>query len=952
MPSTTESLIQTGLDHLGRFAFYTRDNPFVSSRAGLDLRDERREELVALLDGEVKPTAWLDSSSASALLKTIKIGSVPRDVRLLVRGGELVPGIESVHAFVQAHLFWWLVSILWSISIAEAVDPLLGDSIKGFRFHFAFLEDPATSGVMFRDQAQAHERWEKFPSRVAAEHPGEILATNTLDIRAFYYSVDATPSKILSNFFDSKGENAPGARRLRVLTALLSAVHARFAELCAEVQPRRADLGEEGRLPLPVGFPSSQVLANMVMSMALGDIEARPETVAAAAYADDLIVMTKSLPDLDEKPADYFARLGLAEAEEPYALSAPTIEGIARLRVRLDKSGFSYSRHVESEAEDGEEAEQREEAIGNPDDSWDPYIESDTSPDWGARLRTVLRAPHKRDRVPRELRNEILALLDEVRVGLSPEEARERFDPLIGELDHGLFLALRPYWCELLVIGLTAQGPEIVGELSELVRRVTNALVYPDGATGAGKKALRWGLRSSWVQALAQALAVASDKAEREQLLEEMPELDLGQAQPAKMTTIVGYAMRIRRRRLIPNLLVAAPLSEFTDWEGRLIGHDAFSRFLDWYREAYPEGAGEELAEQVEQAVRFIRLHEVCLAVHLWAGDPDQAWIEQAFAVLAAQPLIHEDLVGDLRGRAEAVLAPESGEEEQKGSKPLRVALPSIRVREDQLEAALGEDLQRRGEIAKGSRAALQKVVLAGAEDRVRFMVLPEWSIIAQQLPWLMEQASRNQMLTVGGQAPEIVAGSYRNRLWTGIPLTDQAGHRACLVPPPRQKLFLSPEESALIRKADVGEAPSSRDVAVYAWRGMRVASLLCFEFADIGIRKQLRFESDVITVSSWNRDWHYFEVVQDATTRDNYCLTVCVNTGALPGTRIVRPTRSEKAVAASVHGSDVPVSITKMIDMRPILAAQRTQAEPAQVLEEEPSDDVALEDYKPFPPV
>jgi hypothetical protein len=101
------------------------------------------------------------------------------------------------------------------------------------------------------------------------------------------------------------------------------------------------------------------------------------------------------------------------------------------------------------------------------------------------------------------------------------------------------------------------------------------------------------------------------------------------------------------------------------------------------------------------------------------------------------------------------------------------------------------------------------------------------------------------------------------------------------------------------------------------------------------------------------NRDWHYFEVVQDSTTRDNYCLVMCVNTGAFPGTRITRPTSHEMAVAASVHGSDTPALITKRIDMAPIVAAQVHKRKPTSALKvSEPTDDVCLKNYKEFPPV
>jgi len=948
---STEELLKTGLEHLGRFAFYTRDNPFLSSRAAVSPSQSHRRLLTELLEGERTASAWLKSRQARQLLGTVKIGSVPRDVQLVAREGELVVGVESVHAFLQAELFWWMVSILWTVAVAATIEPLLGEGVMGFRFHEAFLKDPATSGVMFRDQHRAHERWQSFPSKIAAANPGEILAANTLDIRAFYYSVNVRPGRIISRFFEAKGERVPQARAVRALTTLLDALHLRFAQRCAEVKPRRGDLGTEGRCPLPVGLPSSQVLGNMLMSLVLDDLGEAPQTLAAAAYADDVIVMTRSLLDLDEKPADYFHRLGFADAEEPYPLRGESTKGLAHLTLLLEKSGTSYSRHA---SEDGE-SEAAEELLGGGEGNWDPYIDSEDSPDWGGRLRTVLRAPHRRDRVPRELRREILRLLDEVRVGLPPEEVKERFERLVDEFDHGIFIALRPYWAELIVVGLVASGPPIIAELTELLQRVSESLMMPEGSTEEGRAALIFGLRASWIQALAQALAVATGPEEQDILESEYPELELGE-KPLDTHALLRYARRIRQRRLIHNSLVAVPLAEFTDWKGRLIGGDSFAEFLEWSSEAHPEGDPQGLAEAVEAAARFIGLHEACLAIHLWAGSPDGAWDDESFAVLAAQPLIHEALVADLRERAKVLLGDVEEDENEAQEHadepyPLRVAMPSMRVRDDHLEALLEDDHERLGEIVTTSRSALQKVVLSAANDDVQLLVLPEWSIVGQLLPWMMERASHSQMAIVGGGAPEVIGGRYLNRLWTGLPLTDEAGHRACLVPPPRQKRFLSPVERKTIAAAGVEPAPARDQASVFYWNEVRLASLICFEFADINVRQRLRFAVDIVTVSSLNRDWRYFESIQDATARDDYCLTVCVNTGALPGTRIVRPTRSEMAVVASVHGADRPAVISKLIDLRPILAAQADHAAPADVLAVDPIDDVKLDDYKPFPP-
>ena len=284
-----------------------------------------------------------------------------------------------------------------------------------------------------------------------------------------------------------------------------------------------------------------------------------------------------------------------------------------------------------------------------------PYIGEDSNPDWGGRLRTVLHAPYKRDRIPKQLRRDILRLMDEVRVGLGKEEAKERLNKLIQELDPGLFVALRPFWCEMLVTALATGDLTLVEELTRLLARGADVIDLTGEPTAAAHRALQFGLQASWMQALAQAVSVATGPADRDALLDRVPELDVGQGKSLKTKRVIEYAMRIRRHKLVPNSMVAVPLAEFTDWEGRLIGANAFTDFIEWCREAKTSRSASYLAEAVSKAVRFIHLHETCLAVHLWAGESKADWLDDAFSILAGQPLIQPDHVAESRVVAESV---------------------------------------------------------------------------------------------------------------------------------------------------------------------------------------------------------------------------------------------------------------------------------------------------------
>ena len=130
------------------------------------------------------------------------------------------------------------------------------------------------------------------------------------------------------------------------------------------------------------------------------------------------------------------------------------------------------------------------------------------------------------------------------------------------------------------------------------------------------------------------------------------------------------------------------------------------------------------------------------------------------------------------------------------------------------------------GAIASLARRRVRSIVGISAQRKADVLVLPEWAIPPQQLAWLMGRAADREIVTIAGETPRVEADVYSNRLWTGIPIKDSDGHKECLVVPPREKRFLSPEEERQMRAGGATHAAADVLVPVYAWRGVRFASL------------------------------------------------------------------------------------------------------------------------------
>lgn len=941
-----EKVIRIAREHFGRRAYHVEDNPFLRSKASSSLSPELELSLQDLLVGSISAQDWLETDQAEDTLSEISVGCVPRDVQMVLRGGKQQIGVESVHAFADVPLFWWLISIAWCIEVGVDLDAAIDDSVIGYRMSSKFIDNPATSGQIFKNHKNSHKSWRGASARVAREHPGEIVTVATLDMKAFFYSVESSPSEILKTF---REKNSVGLEISDVgiqLTELLNEAHRRYAVEISRLAPRGAT--NPASNPLPIGLPSSQVLGNLVIAVATNDLLRQSNIYGIFAYADDIQIVTPEMPNVLERPEKFFERMNIVHArgDDTFLSVSDDVRGLASFEIEMSKSEISYGRSF------------REKEVDSLDDEgavefFDSRFSSTPNTDWGGRLRTVLRSPFKRDRVPSQFAQDLRRLVDEIRIGLDRADASQTFDTLLHELDNGAFLALRSSWTDLAACALFVGGGDPVNILSNRLINIVDHLEPPQESSQALETAIRRGIKSSWGQSLAEALSIMRDAGGL--LRDQLDEGLIVQATDGSLDELLSRSSALRNRNFIDAGLISMPLAEFAKWEGPLFGQEAFEEFLlslggsEVNLKVY-----EELKNNVRNSNRFIPLHEFCVALHLWVKPFDVDWLRHIFELFSSQPLLDQGLADQLQNSARKCL--KCDESDQRALSPseytLRLAIPSLQVRTDQLDAIIDSDYSLKSEIARESRANVNKILKSAVDRQTDFLVFPEWAVLTPQLPWLFAQSASHQMFVVAGEAPTVTGCDYSNKVWTGIPVIDSIGHRSCLVPPPREKNYLSPEEATKIGKASLLHRPIDGHVPRYHWRGISIGSLICYEFADIEVRNRFRHDTDLITVSSLNKDWRYFGAIQESITRDNYCLTVCVNTGQFPGTQIMRPTSSDRAIAAAVHGSGDPSVVTRVIDLLPLVIARTVGLRPDSNLGfPTPCDDLSLGDYKALPP-
>ncbi len=938
-----DGLISTSLHHLGRTAFHVRDNPYLRQQAAENIPVEQELTLRALLRREVTIDDWLLSTDGAQLIEEIKVGCLPRDLQLVLRNGVPEVGVESVHAFADVPKIWWLISFMWCQEVGRRLDPFLDPEILGYRLHRSYIDSPHTSSQIFGNDINAFLAWQETPNKVSRLLPNETIAAATIDLKSFFYSVNLPPSEIMRHFVEENKVNRRISVVGRVLTELLDTLHFQYASKMRDLNPREES--SPGEMPLPIGLPSSKVLANLTMGIAIHELKNRVEITKVAVYADDILILTKSLPNLLEGAENFLQRIGAIQRNTETDFGLKTSQrgaSLARFDVGLSKTSISYGRWSPLDELNSDYHFEFSDRI----------LDSSPDADWGGRLRTILTSPFKRDRVPRDLEQDLHTLTEEVRVGLAAPETKTSLETLLAELDRGSLLALRSTWTELVACAIHTRSHAL---LSAISGRLADTI---DGIVGLSERdthfieEVKRGLRASWEQALIEALAVTDmDSLTGDH---QVNPLLIPLYESAEL--IVARARLSRAANFVLPSLVSMPLSEFSAYEGNLFGEEALRNFSDWLDEAATDRMSLPVNRvDLSTSMRFITLQETCLAVHLWVGASGSNWLSSVFRALASQPLLDKVMIADLRRRCNRIMGSFNAESDAPAmlsDYEFRFSTPSLQVCGDQLNWIIDGNSTALSSSARDARKAVKAIVQQSIDRRANFTVLPEWAVLQSQLSWVFSKAAQGQMVIVTGEAPMIQSNEYKNRLWTGIPIVDSVGHRACLVPPPRDKAYLSPVERMAVQKAGVIYNPSNTVVQQYYWRGVKFSSLICYEFADISIRNSFRRETDLLTVSSWNTDWRYFDSIQSSTTRDNYCITVCVNTGQFPGTQIMRPTASARAVASSIHGSGDPTVVTRVIDLLPVVAARASGCRPS--LNNgfiEATDDVRLEDYSALPP-
>lgn len=91
----------------------------------------------------------------------------------------------------------------------------------------------------------------------------------------------------------------------------------------------------------------------------------------------------------------------------------------------------------------------------------------------------------------------------------------------------------------------------------------------------------------------------------------------------------------------------------------------------------------------------------------------------------------------------------------------------------------------------------------------------------------------------------------------------------------------------------------------IFAWEGLDISPLVCFELTDVVPRALLKGNVDIIALSVFNQDTTYFSNIIDATTRDLHCIIVQANTSIYGDSRVTLPYDRDNKDVFKIKGGE-----------------------------------------------
>lgn len=243
---------------------------------------------------------------------------------------------------------------------------------------------------------------------------------------------------------------------------------------------------------------------------------------------------------------------------------------------------------------------------------------------------------------------------------------------------------------------------------------------------------------------------------------------------------------------------------------------------------------------------------------------------------------------------------------------PLVVGIANWKVNETDLDSLL----HRRSNDNTIRRDHLFEIINEAVRCKVDLLVFPELSLPLEWVPILSRKSADAGMAIVAGLEYYVCDdGKVINSVVTILPSL-QNKIKSALVKI-RVKNYYAPAEIDNIENHGlIPYVVKDSQYDLFHWKSSYFSVYNCFELSNITDRALLKSKVDFLVAVEFNADINYYSNIVGSWARDLHSYVVQVNTSQYGDSRIVCPKKSELANLLQIKGGRYPVLLVEQIDI------------------------------------
>lgn len=188
----------------------------------------------------------------------------------------------------------------------------------------------------------------------------------------------------------------------------------------------------------------------------------------------------------------------------------------------------------------------------------------------------------------------------------------------------------------------------------------------------------------------------------------------------------------------------------------------------------------------------------------------------------------------------------------------------------------------------------------------VDLLVLPEASVPLEWIPEIAEFSRRSQIAVICGIKYVSLNKRIVNTVATVLPVISKEKHKSSFVFL-REKNVYAPEEKRRIKNNGLEWRDSDPSVNyIFSWRDLNFSVFNCYELTDIMSRALVGTdELDLLIATEYNKDIAYFSSIAESASRDLFCYVCQVNSSDYGDSKIIGPLKEYRKTIASISGGE-----------------------------------------------